>query len=369
MKYNSILGRYLSKQILMTFVLVLIMITGIIMMFDSIEALRRISGRADTGMDYVVKYAITKLPETLDKILPFVMMVAAMMTFWHLSKSSEYVIIRAAGVSIWEFLKPVFITVFAIGIINVALVNPISSKMYEMHATLKYRFITRDPTAMLFSSKGLWIREAEGKDKVLVVEAKSLRQERKDTLSMQDITILEMDSSSQILRRIEGLVGELKDKTFRLRGVQIFKAGEKTETLPLYEYQTSITINRIKENFIAPDAISFWALPKTISFYESSGFSAVRHQMRYLSLIASPFLLMAMVLVAALFSLKPALRQGGVMWMITIGVVTGFFVYFSSQLIYAFGINGYIPIVLAVWAPTIIVLLLSSTIMLIKEEN
>ncbi len=369
MKYNSILGRYLSKQIITTFLLVLVMVMGIIMMFDSIEALRRISGRSDTGMDYVVKYALTKLPETLDKILPFVMMVAAMATFWRLSKSSEYVIIRASGVSVWEFLKPVFITVFAVGVINVALFNPISSKMYEMHATLKYRFITRDPTAMLFSSKGLWIRESEGKDKVLVLEAKSLRQDKNETLSMQDITILEMDPSSQILRRIEGLVGELKDKTFRLRGVQIFKAGEKTESLASFEYQTSITIDRIKENFIEPDAISFWSLPETIAFYESSGFSAVRHQMRYLSLIASPFLLVAMVLVAALFSLKPAVRQGGVMLMITIGVVTGFLVYFASQLIYAFGVNGYIPITLAVWSPTVIVLLLGTTIMLMKEEK
>ena len=163
MKFNSILGRFLSKQILVTFLMVLLTIMGIIMMFDSIEALRRISGREDTGMDYVVKYAITKLPETIDKVLPFVMMIAAMMTFWRVSKNNEYVIIRSSGVSVWGFLKPVLITVFLVGIVNIALINPISSKMYEMHATLKYRFITRDPTAMLFSSKGLWIREAEGK--------------------------------------------------------------------------------------------------------------------------------------------------------------------------------------------------------------
>ena len=160
MKYNSILSRFLSKQILFAFLMVLITIIGIIMMFDSIEALRRISGRDDTGMDYVVKYALTKFPESVNKVLPFVMMVAAMLTFWKVSKNNEYVIMRASGVSVWGFLKPVFITVFIVGVINVALFNPISSKMYEMHATLKYRFITRDPTAMLFSSKGLWLREA-----------------------------------------------------------------------------------------------------------------------------------------------------------------------------------------------------------------
>lgn len=369
MKFNSILGRYLSRELILTFLMVLITIIGIIMMFDSIEALRRISGRDDTGMSYVVKYALTKFPETIDKILPFVMMVAAMITFWKLSKNSEYVIIRASGVSVWGFLKPILITVFAVGVINVALFNPISSKMYEMHATLKYRFVTRDPTAMLFSSKGLWLREAEGDDKVLILQAKSLRQEKDETLLMQDISLLEMDQNSQILRRIEGIVGELKNHQLKMRGVQIFKAGQKTETMPTYEYQTSITLQRIKENFIDPDAISVWELPDTIRFYESSGFSASRHQMRYLSLLASPFLLVAMVLIASLFSLKPSVRQGGIMIMIVTGVIVGFMVYFTSQLIYAFGINGYIPVFFAVWSPTLVVSLLGISATLMKEED
>lgn len=347
--------------------MVMLTIIGIIMMFDSIEALRRISGRDDTGMSYVVKYALTKFPESVDKVLPFVMMVAAMMTFWRISKNNEYVIMRSAGVSVWGVLKPVFITVFLVGVINVAFFNPISAKMYEMHATLKYRFITRDPTAMLFSSKGLWLRESADENKVLVVQAKSLRQEKHDVLSMQDISILEMDAKNQIIRRIDGLVGELKGNIFKLRGVQIFKAGEKTQMLPSFEYKTSITLQRIKENFVDPDAISFWNLPDTIKFYERSGFKASRHQMRYLSLLSSPFLLVALVLVAALFSLTPSVRQGGVMFMIVVGVTTGFVVYFSSQVIYAFGINGYIPIWLAVWSPPVITMLVGVSLMLIKE--
>ena len=44
MNPNIILGRYLSKQIVLTFLLVLVAIMGIIMMFDAVEALRRISG-------------------------------------------------------------------------------------------------------------------------------------------------------------------------------------------------------------------------------------------------------------------------------------------------------------------------------------
>ena len=361
MDLNSILGRYISKQIIITFLLVLTTIMGIIMMFDAIEALRRISGREDVGMSYVVEYVIIRLPQTVERLLPFIMMFAAMITFWKVSKSNEYVIIRSSGVSIWGFLYPVLLSVFIVGTINVALINPISSKMYEMHETIKYRFITRNPNAMLFSSKGLWIREAISEDKILVLKAKSLRQEDNEILSMQDVSILEMDRQSQIIKRIEALLGELKDNTLKLRGVKIFESGEKITDVSQMEYTTEINIERIKENFIDPDAISVWELPDTIKFYESSGFSADRHKMRYL--------LVAMVLVASLFALKTNIRQGGVMFLIVSGITTGFVIYFASQLVYAFGINGYIPIWFAVWSPTLVVGLLGISAMLHKEEG
>ena len=91
--------------------------------------------------------------------------------------------------------------------------------------------------------------------------------------------------------------------------------------------------------------------------------------MRYLSLLVSPFLLVAMCLIASIFSLKLNQRQGGVMFLIVSGITTGFIVYFASQLVYAFGINGYIPIWFAVWSPTIVVTLLGVSAMLQKEEG
>lgn len=104
MNPSSILGRYLIKQIVFNFLAVLLMVMGIVFMFEIIELLRRVSERPDVDTVFVLKMAVTKLPRTLELVLPFVMMIAAMITFWRVSKSNEFVIIRAAGVSIWGFL-------------------------------------------------------------------------------------------------------------------------------------------------------------------------------------------------------------------------------------------------------------------------
>lgn len=68
-------------------------------------------------------------------------------------------------------------------------------------------------------------------------------------------------------------------------------------------------------------------------------------------------------------ALRPNNRRGGVMFLIVGGISTGFLVYFLSQVIYAFGINGYIPPILAVWTPTLIVMMVSVSALLHLEDG
>ena len=106
MKPNTILGHYLMKQIIWNFLCVLLMVVGIVFMFEMIDMLRRVADRPDVSAGFVLQLVIMKLPKTLELVFPFVMMIAAMATFWRLSKNSEFVIVRAAGVSVWGFLAP-----------------------------------------------------------------------------------------------------------------------------------------------------------------------------------------------------------------------------------------------------------------------
>ena len=368
MKPTSILGRYLTRQILFNFLAVLFMVVSVVMLFEVVELLRRTADRPEVGFVLVLKLAFTKLPRTIEMVFPFVVMIAAMATFWKLSKSNEFVIMRAAGVSIWGFLLPVMTAVFVVGIINVTLINPISARMYDMYETLYYRMKTKNPRAVLFSDKGLWIREAIDENNVMVLQAQSLRQEKNDLL-LRGVTIIEMDRRSQPGRRIEAFAGILQEGQFELKDAHIFRAGYPTVSRNSMTYKTSLDINRIKENFVEPEAISFWALPSIISFYESSGFSAKRHRLRYYSLLISPFLLCSMVLVAAVFALRPNNRRGGVMYLIVGGITTGFLVYFMTQLVYAFGLNDFIPILLAVSTPFLITTLISVSLLLHLEDG
>ena len=296
------------------------------------------------------------------------MMIASMITFQRLSKNNEFVVMRAAGLSIWGFLLPVCLATFIVGIINITIINPISANLYGMFETLERRMETKNMQAMSFSDHGLWIREALDDDKVMVLKAKSLHPENNELL-LRGITIIELDKKTQPLRRIEAFVGVLKEGFFDLRDVKIYTAGNPTTYKNNLQYKTTLNINKIEENFVDPEAISIWKLPRVIKFYESSGFAVERHQMRLWSLIISPLFLVSMVLLSAVFALRPNNRRGGVLNLIVGGIVTGFSAYFLTQVVYAMGVSSSIPIILSIIAPTTIASLIGISLLLHLEDG
>lgn len=63
MNPKSILGRYLIKQIIVNFITVLMMVLGVVLLFEVVELLRRTSGRDDVDFAFVMEMAVTKLPK------------------------------------------------------------------------------------------------------------------------------------------------------------------------------------------------------------------------------------------------------------------------------------------------------------------
>ena len=79
-------------------------------------------------------------------------------------------------------------------------------------------------------------------------------------------------------------------------------------------------------------------------------------------------LLIAMVLIAATFTIKQSIRTNSG-YLVIGGVLTGFLLYFISDLITALGFRQSIPIVLAAWAPSGICFLLGLAMVFHLEDG
>ncbi len=353
MRLSPILSFYIGRHFLAAFFGALGVIMGLIFLFDVIELLRRAATHGNVGFGAILEMALFKLPQMVQLILPFAVMIGAMAAFWGLTRSRELVVSRSAGVSIWEFLTPVMAAAFAIGLVNVVAFNPLSAALYQRYEKLEDQLLlSRGGGPLLVGESGLWLRETHGAE-IVVVHADAVRQEGYD-LRLRDVSVYVSDADEHFLYSIEATLGQLENGFFHLTDASLLRPGRPVEHYPTYDFATQLTLAKIQDNFASPETISFWELPSFIRFFESAGFSANRQKLYFQSLLSSPILLVAMVVVAAVFSVKPDLRSGGIMVRLMGGVVSGFVFYFFSKVVYALGLSSTLPVAMAAWIPALV---------------
>ena len=369
MTFSNILSRYIVRQFLISFISVVLTLGFVVFIFDSIELIKK-SAKYSYGFNEVLTMALMKLPYMIEILLPFAVLLGAIFIFFRLTKSRELVIIRAVGQSVWQFVAPLTVMAFVIGVLNMTVFNPLASKTYQKFQRLEDENNTTEKTAdtPFFSrSSGLWLREHRD-GKMYVIHADYMRQE-KYKLILHGFNILEFDAQDNFIKRTDADEAVLDGDAFRLKDVRVFETGKNIEFSDEADFPTKMTLGKIQENFASPETISFWELPEMIEFFESAGFSAHTHRLRLQSLLASPFMLMTMVMIAAVFGISPNQRQGGTLLKIFFGVCLGFVLYFISRVTYALGVSGNLPVFIAVWSPILVFLLVTTSFLLHQEDG
>lgn len=366
-RLSPTLSLYIGWQFIVAFVSVLLVVMGLIVLFDLIELVRRSVTANDLGMGTLFGLAALKLPHTLQDVLPFAVMIGMMFALFRLARNSELVVMRSAGVSVWQFLAPTLLLVAGLGVVNLLVVNPFSANLYQTYEQLKDEIFLKRNNALNIGREGLWLRESSD-DKQTVVHARSVRQDG-SILFVGGVSLFEMDKTDRFVRRYEAKAGQLLDGFFQLDSVwETSSSIESTFHAELF-LPTSISIGQVRESFAAPKTMSFWDLPQFIRFSEEAGFSTRPHRLYWHSLLASPFLFCAMVLVASAFYLTTNNRLGGWTKRGLAGLGAGFMLYFFSRLTYALGLSAILPLPLAAWAPTMVAALLGLTYLFHHEDG
>ena len=122
------------------------------------------------------------------------------------------------------------------------------------------------------------------------------------------------------------------------------------------------------QSFVSPDSVPFWNLPELRDRTASAGLDATGYRLRYQSLLARPLLLVAMVLIAATFSLR-FFRFGGIARMVSGGVVAGFVLYVATKLVADLGSAGVLSAPVAAWSPAFVGSMLGALALLYQEDG
>jgi lipopolysaccharide export system permease protein len=356
------LARYLSRRFARTILATFGGVFVLIFTVDLVETLRRSGDTAAATGPLMAWLSFLHTPLVAEQALPFAVLFGAMIAFLGLSRKLELVVARAAGVSVWQFLAPPLAVVIVIGIVSVAVYNPISAAMKQQADAIEAKLFGAGGRAS--GSAGLWLRQ-KSVDGQAIVHANGVAE---NGATLSKVTVFEFDKDGGFVERIDAADATLHDGYWRLEQANIVTPGFETQLAANYFLATTLTISEVSQSYMAPETVPFWSLSPLAEQIERSGLDATGYRLHYQALIARPLMLVAMVLVAASFSLR-FFRMGGVGFMVSGGVAAGFVLYVATKLVGDLGGAGFVSTPVAGWSPAVVGCLFGVIVLLHQEDG
>ena len=359
---GATLGRYIAVRFARMIAGVFGTIFLLIYVLDFVEMLRRTSELPNVTAGFIAFLSFLRVPAVAEQTIPFAVLGGALFAFLGLTRRLELVVARAAGVSVWQFLAPPLLIALALGLFSIAVYNPAAAALKQRADAIETQIFGHSGSSN--TDTGLWIRQ-KSIDGQAIIRA----EESSDHGTvLANVTAFVYEPDGSFLERVEAARAKLQPGFWTMEDVRVTSPDDEPQVEGTYLLATNLTPAQVTQSFVAPDSVSFWDLPSLSQNTEEAGLNATGYRLRFQSLLALPLLLIAMVLIAASFSLR-FFRFGGIAKMVSGGVAAGFVLYVATKLVGDLGGAGLLSATVAAWSPAIVGSMLGSLVLLHQEDG
>ena len=360
--------RYVFRECLSGLLMTLGVILVAILLVDVVEQMRTIGSRTDIGIETAFQLTLMKTPGLLMETLPFSVLVGSILTYSRLNQRSEIPAIRAAGVSGWRFLGPVMGLAFAIGVLMVAVIDPLATRLNQEFQVRRAELLNTAPATEGGPRGDVWlsqgdIAQGEGADAPEAQESQAIitarrvvgRGEALEDVSFFFFQTRQDGTERSFSHRIDAERATLVPGFWQLEQVTENRPGGSIGRQALLSLPTTLRPDTLLSRFASPKTIPFWDLPRFIRDTRSAGLDVRDYVLKLHTLLATPFLMVAMALIGAVVCLRLA-RSGGVTQLIAAGALAGFVLFFTTRIAAGLSASGAAPPEAAAWCPPLFAL-------------
>ena len=363
------LSFYIARRFMVSVGLVFLVFFGILLLIDMIEQMRRLSD-TDGSLADALRLSLLNVPDTLYRILPLIVIMGSVALFIALARSSELVVVRAAGRSGLRFLVTPVLVALVAGLLAVAILNPLVAATQKAYADARAVHLGNGESVLSVSDTGLWLRQGGQYGQTVIQAGRA----NPDGTELSAVTFLTFGPDGAPATRIEAKTARLTPGAWMLDGAKMWDLTTANPELGAAQWPdntrlpSDLTPERIRDSFGTPGAVPIWQLPGYIRGLENAGFNARSYRLWLQMELAQPLLLATMVLIAAGFTMRHA-RFGKTGTMVLYALLSGFAVFFLRNFAQTLGDSGQIPILLAAWSPPLAAALLALGLVLHLEDG
>ncbi len=357
----NLLDRYVAREILKYFLLLLAAVVGVYMAVDFIEKVDDfLENQVPLGRMGV--YFVLKLPQIVAQISPVSVLLSVLIVFGLMNRHNEIIVLTCSGVSLYTLLKPVAgvgvafgLFVLAVSEVAVPLTAPELNRLW-------YEEVKGRPLAAL-QQKNVWIR---GQGSILHIRHYDPRD-----FSVHGITVNYLDADFNLVRRVDAVRGVFDEGRWIFSEVmeQVHDPGQggyrvlfharKEEALGLVPQDLEEIVKKSNEMSLAE-------LSEYVGEIQREGYDATAYRVDLYAKTALPSACIILSLLAAGIAMRRGSRDS-----LAVSIGAGLFAVFIYWVLYSFslslGYGGVLHPLLAAWLPNVVFTCLAGVILLQVE--
>src|SRR6516165_4282090 len=213
---TNTLGRYFAGRFVISALGVFMSIFVLLVLVDYIEMVRKTSGLVGASALMVAETSLFRVPQLLEKMMPFCILIGAMTCYLALSRRLELVIARAAGVSAWQFIAPALASAILLGLLATTAYNPMSANLRELSKRMEAELFGSAPGGGVQDAAGFWLNQVTSDGQTIINAARSEQQ----GVRLTGLTLFRFDTQWHFKERVEAREATLEEGRWLFKSVR-----------------------------------------------------------------------------------------------------------------------------------------------------
>src|SRR5258708_36457916 len=246
---TNTLGRYFAGRFLISAVGVFASIFVLLVLVDYIEMVRRTSSLVGASAVTVAETSLFRVPQLLEKLTPFCVLIGAMTCYLALWRRLELVVARAAGVSAWQFISPALASALVLGVLATVAYNPMSANLREISKRMEAELFGSASGGGLQDAAGFWINQINSDGQVIINAARSEKQGARLT----GLTLFRFDTDYQFKERIEAREATLAEGEWLVKSGRRYSLNAPPIEQDSFVLPPTLPPAQVRDSFATPE--------------------------------------------------------------------------------------------------------------------
>lgn len=355
------LSRYLARQFVTWILGMLLVLVLVLQTLDLLGESGKILGVPGNGQGELWHYIALRVPQLIQRFLPYSVLLATIITLATLNQNSEVIAMKAAGLSAHQVLAPLLASAAVVSLLSFGFNERVVTRAT---ATLKawqaqnYGPIPRDSGVRA----NVYLRDGPNILMAGTVTGSGA------AIRMTNVTWYRRDAGGMVLEQLRAPTASFAAPGWKLDNPQRFDvASTASERLPSRVVAQEVTPDQVAISKVDADGEDAFTLYHSIQELKAAGRRTSELEGKWWHKFSGPLSALLMPLLGAVAAFGLA-RSGALLVRAIMGMALGFAYFVVDNAALAMGNFGGYPPLVAAWGPFLLFMLIGETVLVRTEE-